>query len=113
MRTKITLGQLMLIPVSIVLIGCSDNAPRNDAAQKLDANAVLARLSAADQLDGNEDHVISKCYVCGLGMDGSPDHSVEFQGYTAHLCSEHCAEHFADSAEAVIGETEIPAPPTH
>lgn len=68
----------------------------------------LVRLQEADKLDGKEDHVIGKCYVCGLGMDGSAKHSVKVGEYTAHLCSEGCQKEFSKSSESIIAQTEIP-----
>ena len=101
-----------------LLIGC--DAPSQPAASMQDGTApaanasagestVLVSLKAADAVDGAEDKVIGKCYVCGLGMDGSQEHSTEFEGYTCYLCSEHCKEHFAANAESVIAATPIPS----
>ncbi len=68
----------------------------------------LIRLEAADQFDGKSDHVIGKCYVCGLGMDGSDKFAVKVEGYTAHLCSKMCQHEFNESAEKIVLTTELP-----
>ena len=107
------------IPVIVIalatIFGCSTkpeehtalvSMPTNIAAE-LSANA-LSRLEEADKLDGSTDHVIGKCYVCGLGMDGSQNYAVTVQGYTAHLCSKACQHEFEESAEEVVMGTEIP-----
>lgn len=80
----------------------------SSGTSSVDSEVVLVNLKAADQLDGKEDHVIGKCYVCALGMDGKPEHSAEYQGYTAHLCSEGCCKHFKEHPEQVIAETKVP-----
>ncbi len=69
---------------------------------------MLVKLAAADKLDGSEDHVIGKCYVCRLGMDGKPELTVKVGDYTANLCKEHCRDHFAAHWPTVVEETEIP-----
>lgn len=70
--------------------------------------AALSLLEEADAMDGKTDHVISKCYVCGLGMDGSDKYSVKVQDYTAHLCSAGCQHEFEAATEKIVLETKIP-----
>ena len=72
------------------------------------STATLSRLEEADKADGVSDHVIGKCYVCGLGMDGSEKFAVKVQGYTAHLCSHSCQKEFEESADKIVLGTEIP-----
>ncbi|QEF99143.1 hypothetical protein Mal15_32030 [Stieleria maiorica] len=72
------------------------------------SEATLTALKKADLLDGSEDHVIKKCYVCSLAMDGDEKYSAELHGYKAHLCSDHCREKFEASPETVIAGVEIP-----
>ncbi len=106
---------VILTLVSYALVGC--NAPTEPkAAGSTNAETLgdlspelTSKLVAADRLDGEEDHVIGKCYVCGLGMDGKAEHAAEFAGYTAHLCSNMCKQHFAENAIKVVDETDIPA----
>ncbi|QDT06873.1 hypothetical protein K227x_52950 [Rubripirellula lacrimiformis] len=104
-----TRNLFLLLAMALPLtMGCGDSG-ENAASPEVPA-ATLASLKQADLLDGKEDHVISKCYVCSLGMDGKPEFAVEQYGYTAHLCSEGCKSHFEDSADEVIASTTIPVP---
>ena len=72
------------------------------------SQAALSLLEEADTMDGKTDHVIGKCYVCGLGMDGSDKFAVKVQDYTAHLCSAGCQHEFEASTEKIVLETKIP-----
>ncbi len=72
------------------------------------SQAALSLLVEADKLDGTTDQVIGKCYVCGLGMNGSAKYAVKFQDYTAHLCSAGCQHEFETSTEKIVLETKIP-----
>ncbi len=74
----------------------------------IQAVSLVSKLEAADLLDGAADKTISKCYVCGLGMNGSPEHAAEYEGYTAHLCSEHCQEMFSEDPESIVSSTDVP-----
>lgn len=96
--------------VALVAMGCGGgSSPSGDdaaagAAAALDVNAVLA---AADRADGSEDRVVYRCAVCGLGMDGSPDITSTFQGYTFHHCSTHCRELFDRDPVKVLMRLEV------
>ncbi len=70
--------------------------------------ASMAKLAEADKADGTEDKVITKCYSCALGMDGDAENSATIGEYTAKFCSEACCKHFAEDADTLIAETEIP-----
>lgn len=72
------------------------------------SQAAQSLLVEADRMDGKTDHVIGKCYVCGLGMDGSDKYAVKVQDYTAHLCSAGCQHEFETSTEKIVLETKIP-----
>lgn len=93
-------------------MGCSPKSENKTAmptsVDQVISMAALSRLEQADKADGVTDHVIGKCYVCGLGMDGSEKFAVKVQGYTAHLCSQACQKEFADSADKIILGTVIP-----
>jgi YHS domain-containing protein len=69
---------------------------------------VIAKLVQADRLDGDEDHVIKRCYICGLGMDGKEKFAASYGDYTAHLCSKGCQSEFEASPESVVADTAIP-----
>lgn len=66
------------------------------------APAPAAVLKAADAHDGAEDHVVSECVGCGLGMKGSAAHTVEHEGYALQFCSESCAMRFEADPEASL-----------
>jgi YHS domain-containing protein len=75
----------------------------------LDEAAMKAVLTYADNADGAEDGVVSKCIGCALSMDGKTDHTVEHHGYEFHLCSDHCQEAFEKDPAAVIAKIELPS----
>ena len=75
------------------------------------STAALSRLEEADKLDGKPDHVVGKCYVCSLGMDGSEKFAVNVDGYSCHLCSKSCQQDFEKSTEEIIISTSIPTEP--
>ncbi|MBB3205808.1 YHS domain-containing protein [Rhodopirellula rubra] len=110
---KHTLFSLALLGI-VVMTGCN-SAPEELASQALleapPSEEILAALVQADKLDGTEDHVIGKCYVCQLGMNGKPEFTTEAHGYTAHMCSSYCRDHFTSDPDEVISNTEIPAKP--
>ena len=105
----------LIVPI-VLLAGCSGGQDPTtvDAASEVNkpsvSEAVETKLALADKLDGAQDQTIGKCYACALGMNGKPDYVVEVEGYTAHLCSEHCREHFASHWQSVVAETDIPEP---
>jgi YHS domain-containing protein len=41
-------------------------------------------------------------------MDGKVEHTVQYEGYEFHLCSDHCQKSFEESAEAVLAKLEMP-----
>ena len=110
---------LVVVLFGIFCIGCSSDktkanmqgdpatATTNDSVRS--SNEFLTRLEAADLLDGKQDHVIGKCYVCELGMNGSEKFSVNVQGFTAHLCSKSCKQEFETSTEKIVLNTNVPA----
>lgn len=64
--------------------------------------AALAALAKADAADGSADKVVSKCVVCSLAMDGSPDYAAGYGGYDVHLCSKECREAFLKDPEGIL-----------
>ena len=114
------------LPVALLLVACAaDPAPEvvqqattapahaetHEAAVEApadepagpDVSAFAAQLSAADLADGAEDHVVSKCAGCALGMDGDPAHASTAGEYELHLCSESCKANFDADPAAVLG----------
>jgi hypothetical protein len=117
---------LVLCSVSL-LIGCTQSAPSvpadavpadavpadavpadaagdaDPAAPNLD-DATLVALAAADAMDGEVDHIVSKCPGCSLLMGGKAEHSLALEDYSLHFCSATCREHFnADAAAGLAG----------
>ncbi len=74
-----------------------------DPTSKVELRFVLAK---ADQVDGTEDHVVSKCPGCALAMDGKEDHALEVEDYELHFCSDRCRDGFKENtADAVMALT--------
>ena len=108
MRLKSIALVLLCVPV-----GCAGK-PVEKTAAPASVTAVVskesvARLEEADKADGTADHVIGKCYVCGLGMSGSEKFVVKVDDYQAHLCSEACQQEFAEHADDIVAKTAIPS----
>jgi YHS domain-containing protein len=93
-------------------VGCGTaKAPDAQQKQGLAASpgaASVAILAKADASDGNVDNVISKCVSCRLGMDGSPEHAVNYGGYAVHLCSEDCKKAFSADPEKALQALSFP-----
>ena len=86
----------------VALAGCKKNggsreteAPKSDAADAAQNTEVLAKLAKADAFDGAEDHVVSKCASCRLGMDGDEANTLTVGDYQMHFCSPGCKERFS------------------
>ncbi len=76
---------------------------QTNPVSKVELRFVLAK---ADQVDGTEDHVVSKCPGCALAMDGKEDHALEVEDYELHFCSDRCRDGFTENtAEAVMALT--------
>lgn len=109
------LRSTLLLTTALLLTGCGETESTPPAEASPETSEVSlspemeAKLKLADQLDGSEDHVIGKCYVCSLGMDGKSELTVEVDGYTANLCSDACRKHFADNWQTVVANTDVPA----
>ncbi len=108
-RALIACGVLFLM----ACCGC-DSQPATEPSAAPNAKSISVsaasqqKLAVADKADGNEDHVIERCYACSLGMKGQAEYAVEVDGYTAHFCSEECREHFQANAETVVASTTVP-----
>lgn len=89
--------------LALVIVGCGKaEVSRPVAAATPAAASEEARLVAADLADGAEDHVVSKCAVCNLSMDGKPEFASTYSGYSFHLCSAHCKETFDHDPAKVV-----------
>lgn len=69
------------------------------AASHDELHAILAKADAAD---GKEDHVVSKCAGCGLGMDGKAEFAATAHDYTIYFCSAECKEHGTEDMDKTI-----------
>ncbi len=87
----------------ITLFACATSTPAPEpVASPEPAGAAMtsaAILQAADAHDGTEDHVVSECTGCGLGMKGDPAHASKHEGYELHFCSESCKSQFDAAPE--------------
>lgn len=119
MSLRLLLSILPGVFVTAGLLGCNsyttESASDDSASESpsvtpvVDVSpAALAQLAKADQLDGQADQVITRCYSCELGMDGHQEHAVTMGDYTAHFCSEYCQSHFVENAEDVVKNTSMP-----
>jgi YHS domain-containing protein len=94
---------VIAVVLAAALVGCgkSEVAPPAAAATAVPISEE-AHLAAADLADGTEDHVVSKCAVCNLSMDGTPELTSTYAGYTFHHCSAHCKETFDHDPAKVL-----------
>lgn len=91
-----------IVAALAVVAACGTPAPKSADARKSEVVGRAEVLAAADNADGAVDRVVSKCAVCGLGMDGSPSHVSSHAGYEFHLCSAECKETFDRDPERVL-----------
>lgn len=77
-------------------------APVDEAKPTDVSPAQEAILAKADAMDGTTDHVVSKCGMCALRMDGNDAHVSKVGDYELHFCSEECKESFDENAEEAI-----------
>ena len=84
--------------------------PASDAAGSHDL--LMARLKAADLVDGTEDKVVERCSGCGLVMDGNADHAIQHEGYELHFCSDGCQDKFSENTTEALLAMDLPAPET-
>ena len=102
MRARhLLISSLALLP----LLGCAAEEPPAPAP---DAGLVQAALAKADAVDGTEDRVVSACLTCNLGMSGDEAHASELEGYTFHLCSEHCLKRFEEDKTKALLAARLP-----
>jgi hypothetical protein len=93
----------------LTFLACSkQEAPAAAAPMPVTAETV-AKLAAADALDGAVDKVVHRCAGCMLGMDGKAEFPLQVQDYTLHLCKQGCLDRLkADPAKEIAGLT-VPA----
>ena len=95
----------MKIPESLP----APDADQEDAKQRADTHAkIMAKLAAADLLDGKADKTVVRCASCALGMDGIAEHALQAHGYTLHFCQANCAQRFGKDIQGSVLAMEIP-----
>ncbi len=94
----------------VAAAGCGGRDGPQAASTPIDQQRVGELLAAADRADGTEDHVVARCAVCGLGMDGSAEITSTYAGYTFHHCSVHCRELFDRDPGKILARLELPPP---
>jgi hypothetical protein len=112
-----------LLVLSLVA-ACGDSKPEGTPAKEpADAPApaplvstvtptaeTLAKLAAADMLDGKEDKVITRCASCGLHMLGDPKFTCRIGEYTLQSCTDHCSHAVCDDPNGLFADLEVPTP---
>jgi len=93
-----------------VAVGCGGGGAPEESTTSIDQRRVAELLAAADRVDGVEDHVVARCAVCGLAMDGTADLTSSYAGYTFHHCSPHCRERFDRDPGKILLSLELPPP---
>ncbi|UCG32471.1 MAG: hypothetical protein JSU68_12490 [Phycisphaerales bacterium] len=110
-------GCWLVVGALLVPAGCKKEEPAEPAspigalaekAAEVGETTVAAVLVRADKVDGAEDKVVSKCAGCALAMDGSPDHTLNAEGYTLRFCSAECKDRFAADTTKSILEMNFP-----
>ncbi len=70
--------------------------------------AVVAKLVAADAVDGAVDGVVTRCGGCKLGMDGTDELTLTVGDHKMRFCSNHCQSSFAGDPTKRILALSIP-----
>ena len=102
----------VLLLATLVAWGCGSGTGEPVVeAEEVALPDVAVQLALADEFDGVVDNVVSRCPSCGLAMDGSAEHAMQFAGYELRFCSAGCLESFGADPEAgilalIIPETE-------
>ncbi len=110
----------VLLVVCSVSAGCESKesaTPKAPAAKKpaaaqkpaAGATAVVAKLAAADALDGKVDKIVTRCGGCKLGMDGKAELAFETHGYKMLFCNPGCKKRFAEDTEKEVLALTIPS----
>ena len=100
----------MWVLIGAVALGACDRGARTAPSAGRGTEAEVAQLEAADAADGTKDHVVAKCAVCGLAMDGSSEHISRYAGYELRFCSSECKETFDHDPQVVLRRLRTPRP---
>lgn len=111
MKMNLVLKRISPLLTVCLWAGCG-GAPETTGSQGATlpppSEAAVAMLAKADLADGTEDHVVSKCLTCSLGMDGKSAHASTFGEYELHLCSAACQKSFASDPESAVLKVKLP-----
>ena len=95
----------------ITVIGSQQSTPASNTNQTANdkltisgenTEKVKTALQKADVADGLEDNIAHKCAGCALYMDGMPEHALEVEGTTLHLCAAACKTRVSKDIESVL-----------
>ena len=100
----------MWVLIGAVALGACDRGARTAPSAGRGTEAEVAQLEAVDAADGTKDHVVAKCAVCGLAMDGTSEHVSRYAGYELHFCSSECKETFDHDPQVVLRRLRTPRP---
>ncbi|MCB1049990.1 MAG: hypothetical protein KDC71_05270 [Acidobacteria bacterium] len=106
--------QVLLIGICIMAIACATTADKPAESAKseiLSVNAseeMNAKLTLADGVDGQTDHIVSKCTGCALQMAGSDSFKTKVGEYEVHFCSDFCKKAFDRKPDESLKNLVIP-----
>ena len=105
---RLTAVLVLAIFVAAVVVACKKQTSESTASTPAPAQTgavstgAEAKLAKADALDGSTDHVVAKCGMCALRMDGSEAYTSQVGDYELRFCSEGCKESFDENQEKAI-----------
>lgn len=107
-------GLSVVLTCAVFAAGCEKKSEptSNTAAPSATAQPATAELivvmEKADAADGKKDKVVSKCTMCGLGMDGQGKFVSTAHEYQFHFCSEPCRNSFSKDPDKALMALKIP-----
>ena len=99
--------------VVVAFVGCRKEAaepedPAPAASTTVDDSAIQDILAKADLVDGEADHIVSKCAACQFAMDGAKEHGIKTANYKLLFCSADCRDAFTKDTNASILALVVP-----
>lgn len=99
----------------LIVLGCGEDPspPAAPAAGPVVAAVpptadTLAKLAAADRLDGTEDKIVTLCPACQLHMHGKAQFSCQVGEYLVHGCSASCRDRVARDPNGLFAGIDVP-----
>jgi len=116
MRFALLAGAALLMVTLVACGGESHQTARHDdeeqaadvVPEEVSETLVAAKLAGADLVDGEADHVVSRCAGCALAMEGKAEHALQVEGYEMHFCSDSCQSNFEEDTLAKVAQLDIP-----